>query len=420
MSICVKQRFSSATLLVEAAKPSGIDLYLAMTQLGWKRYSLCAFEQRLEGASYEGPYSRGTSASMIRGFMLFVLFFEFSVALTVEGQSLQLAGKLLGAMNEANDALNTLDTLQTAASDALVGNRVSAGTGWSKLADRFNKAAADAESAPLPPDPVVTQPVSAAELADCKTRAGAVAKLTSYLNDLRSSRQATQESLRSLDHQLTRIAQGRRALEYLINVHEQLIKVPIYGDLFVLNWVDLNTSVSDSFGELESAFRAQRQKYFTNDRALGLRIGNLQSNISLFTPCVSSGTFVGTGPDAVYTWPADMAGCVQITRVRAITLSLTISPNGQLTSGGVTYVATGVVPTPGCWHYQFFPNPAPEAPHGLRLKSGTVSGQNINATFSTTLGSNVNPNFTGTIKNGRLSGVLNVPMAGFSIARQIQ
>jgi hypothetical protein len=115
-----------------------------------------------------------------------------------------------------------------------------------------------------------------------------------------------------------------------------------------------------------------------------------------------------------------MAGCVQITRVRAITLSLTISPNGQLTSGGVTYVATGVVPTPGCWHYQFFPNPAPEAPHGLRLKSGTVSGQNINATFSTTLGSNVNPNFTGTIKNGRLSGVLNVPMAGFSIARQIQ
>jgi len=65
--------------------------------------------------------------------------------------------------------------------------------------------------------------------------------------------------------------------------------VPIYGDLFVLNWVDLNGTVLDSLGELDSAYRNLRERYEDNVASLAKQVANLQSNINLFTgPCEST------------------------------------------------------------------------------------------------------------------------------------
>jgi hypothetical protein len=91
-----------------------------------------------------------------------LLAFTYLVLSTsAHAQTLEITGKLLSGMKEVHDALDTLDTLDNAAHDALAEKKVSAGTGWSKLADKFTKAAKDVESAPLPTEPSVVDPVTA-------------------------------------------------------------------------------------------------------------------------------------------------------------------------------------------------------------------------------------------------------------------
>jgi hypothetical protein len=191
-------------------------------------------------------------------------------------------------MNEANDAIDTLMKLNSAATDALAGKTPSTGGDWSKLADNYDKAAADAKAAPVPSALIPTNNiVSMAELSNCGTRQNAIAKLNGYLADLRSTQTRGQDGLLKIDGQLANVQNARTALTYLISVHEKLMTLPVVGNKFALDWLDLNTRVSRSLGDLDSAFKNQRKRFADDLAILNVKIQNYQSNLAL-TRCLPS------------------------------------------------------------------------------------------------------------------------------------
>jgi hypothetical protein len=101
-----------------------------------------------------------------------------------------------------------------------------------------------------------------------------------------AARQTGEQSVQQIDQQIKRTAEAGKHLDYLIGVHEKLMKVPIYGSMFDMDWLDLNTSVSGSLNELDSAYKKQKERYSTNLSRLGTEIANLQSNINLISPCL--------------------------------------------------------------------------------------------------------------------------------------
>jgi hypothetical protein len=185
------------------------------------------------------------------------------------------------AIVESNEALDTMNRLQQAAQDALAGKPISIGTDWSKLADRYDKAARDAKSAPLPAAIPQTEPVSVEDLRKCTTRAEAIHKLTNYLTDLRASQSSGQELEKTLDKQLANIQHAKQALAYLITVHEKLMALPVVGTSFGLDWVDLNTRVSDSLAGLDDALKGNRKRTDEALSTLSIKIRNYESNLSL-------------------------------------------------------------------------------------------------------------------------------------------
>ena len=205
-------------------------------------------------------------------------------------------------------------------------------------------------------------------------------------------------------------------MQYLIDYHEKLMMVPVFGDLFTPNWIDLNTVVSDSLGELDTAYKSQKQKYSANVSLLGIKISNLQGNINLFTPCLG-GTWLGTGTDASYTTTGltKPPYCYETTRRSAVTISITVAPSGAVTGGYVKNVDSSTfspaqlcVGKTGTYHSYW------------RLSSGSSSGQNLHAVFllwhqklNIVIPIDVErAAFDGMVANGRLRGVLTITALG--------
>jgi hypothetical protein len=209
------------------------------------------------------------------------------ISLTVPGtshaQSLELGGKLLEALNEAHDAFESLTTLHQAAQDALSGRSVSAGSDWSTLADRYDHAAQTARSAPLPSDFQSKNIVSVSDFMDCSKRTDSMDKLRGYLGDLQTARDQGNVSLSNLDQRLTEIPPAQKALTYLINVHQQLVSIPVYGQKFAFDWLDLEARVSPALNSLEAELKNQRARIAADVQKLNSEITNYQANLSQLT-----------------------------------------------------------------------------------------------------------------------------------------
>ena len=333
------------------------------------------------------------------------------LSLPTLGQNLELAGKLIAAIKETNDALTILDSVHTAATNALAGKPVTAGSDWYKLAVKFTVAAEDTKAVLLPSEIVVSEPVTASELANCSTRENAVGKLNSYLTGLKNARLSGQNSIQSLDDELKKVAAAKEGLAYLIRVHEQLIKVPVYGDLFVNSWIDLNTTVGESLGDLNSAYTDLKKRFAENVATLAQQISNLESNISLLTPCTPPGTWSGSGTDASVTINASIAPppCYQTLSRKNLNVSITVEDGGAVSGGAVKYhESTTYGPPQNC-------DPSLlKIPFGYdstwKLRSGSTSGGTITATFQVfVLGHFLEGSsaiFVGRVKDGHLNGEL--------------
>jgi hypothetical protein len=323
-------------------------------------------------------------------------------------QSLELTAKLVAAMKETSDAVTVLDSMQTAATNALLGKPVSAGSDWSKLAVKLTAAAKDTKSVPLPSEVVVSEPVTAPELANCSTRGDAVGKLNSYLTGLMNARSSGQKSIQSIDDELERVAAAKKALAYLIQVHTKLVQVPLYGNLFVNSWIDLQTSVGESLGDLGTAYNDLRKRFGDNVATLTKQINNLESNISLFTPCVPPGIWSGSGTDSSVTnnFSAQPPFCYQTNQKKNVNVSITIGVGGAVTGGTVTYHSVlSFAPPQACPN-----NFTMEGDAIYNVKSGSSSGETITATFQKIMFNHpVDAElavFVGHVTNNRLSGEL--------------
>lgn len=214
--------------------------------------------------------------------LVFVAFNSFTVG-TSGAQSLELVGKLASALTEAKDAFENLTVLRAAAADALAGKNVSTGGDWSALADQYDRAAQLAREAPLPSQFQSRNIVSVADLANCSTRSNTIEKLRAYRDELASARGQGSASVARLDESLSEISRAQEALAYLIDVHGKLSTLPIYGQRFAFDWVDLEARVRPALNGLEGDLRRQRSRFVEDLSKLNLSISNFQANLDQMT-----------------------------------------------------------------------------------------------------------------------------------------
>ena len=198
------------------------------------------------------------------------------------GQDLQLVGKLAAALSDAQDAYKKLEMGRQAAQDALQGKRVTTGGDWARVAEKYDKAAKGAREAPLPSQFQSKNIASVADLANCSTRAATLGKLKAYLDELTAARRHGAAAVAAINERLMEIPKAGEAVTYLMKVHEKLVAVPIYGEKFALDWIDLD-AVQLSLNGLESDLKSQKARFSADLAKMDIAIANFNANLSQLT-----------------------------------------------------------------------------------------------------------------------------------------
>jgi hypothetical protein len=221
-----------------------------------------------------------------------------SCAIGQDTSLLSLSAQAVQALNTADDAFNDLTTVQGIVVD--IENKKTPtipGNSWSKLAEKYRNAAISLKQAPLPTDFDKSKyAFSPQDLQNCTSRQKSLDKAGGYIAELQAAGPRGEAEIRRLNGELERLEKARKALEYLISVHGKLIAVPLYGDTFKWDWFALNTDVSSSLSDLDSAVKEQKQRIQTELKKLPPSIANLRSNVSLLNgmTCGLAGSWSGT------------------------------------------------------------------------------------------------------------------------------
>ena len=215
--------------------------------------------------------------------ILVVSMFSSTALAEVDYELLKMSAEAGNALKTADDAFSDLNSVLHMVQDIENKRKPNVTESrWTELATEYQQAAATLSQAPLPTDfNREKYRFSIDELNYCDTDDQSLAKATGYLSELRGALPRGQDEVGKLDLRLNRIAAARQALTYLISVHDKLITVPIYGEIFKWDWLELNTEVSDSLNTLQAAVNAQKKKLTGEMAKISQYITNLQSNLSL-------------------------------------------------------------------------------------------------------------------------------------------
>lgn len=211
------------------------------------------------------------------------LCFHLPARADVDPNLLKLGIKVYSAIKKAKSSLGELKKVEEVVKDIEAGRTPSVTSNqWADLAQKYRNAAKELKEAPLPTDFDKSKYAFTLEqLRNCDTREESLTKARGYLKELQDARARGQQAVKDLDESLSEADVARAALKYLIEVHEKLIDVPIYGSIFQWDWFELNTDVSASLGDLTSALKAQKKKINDELEKLSSYIPNLQGNLSL-------------------------------------------------------------------------------------------------------------------------------------------
>jgi hypothetical protein len=321
-------------------------------------------------------------------------------------ESLTLTAEFVSALHEVDNSFASLTALTDAASAALAGHAPKFNADWGKLAEAYEKAAADAKAAPLPSSvKPASNVVTVADLTHCSTRQASIATLTGNLVDLQNTQQKGQNQLSELDKQLANVEAARDKLRYLLDVQYKLIDLPVVGEHFSLDWTDLDTRVRASLGELESVLTKQHQQLVTNLDLLKPRIHNYQSNLTFVKRMPRCSPIAGAWQGAGSSATVQVSGrdyCSYRTTINDVHLSVSVNGRGQLTAGTVTAVMDESL----VGNCSFAP--AGTRNHSYALARGSSNNRNVLAEF-TAISSNspkCSARFDGSVINGRLVGTL--------------
>lgn len=214
-----------------------------------------------------------------------------------QGDLLRLSGQTLAAMQEAHGALSDLQSVREIVR-AIEEDRAPSTTvnQWADLAERYRHAATQLASSPMPTDfDPAPYRVSVAQLANCDTRDASLVRLRGYATQMNDALRRGQDSLADLERASADLIVARRVLGELIDVHSRLAAVPIYGQIFQWDWLELNTNVSASLAALESAVTARRARVIAATRAITAYVANLQPNVAALESmrCTLAGQWTG-------------------------------------------------------------------------------------------------------------------------------
>lgn len=200
----------------------------------------------------------------------------------VDPNLLKLSTQVYDAIKKGKDGLEELKKVEGVVKDIEAGRTPSVTSNqWADLAKKYREAAKQIREAPLPTAFDKSKyAFSLDEFRNCDTREAGLAKARGYLNELRDARTRGEQASAALDSALSEAGTARAALKYLIEVHEKLVNVPVYGSIFQWDWFELNTDVSASLGDLTSALNAQKKKVGEEVGKLAVYISNLQGNLS--------------------------------------------------------------------------------------------------------------------------------------------
>lgn len=161
---------------------------------------------------------------------------------------------------------------------------------WASLAEDYKSIAEELETAPLPTDFDAKQyAVSLDDFRRCSTRPRSLQKLEGYLSELRDAVARGESALADIQEFESEATKARVALHYLIRVHDKLVNVPIYGEIFQWNWFELNNSVLGKLNRVDSAITKHKRKITENNKLIKEKVSNLESNLTSIKdlPCQS-------------------------------------------------------------------------------------------------------------------------------------
>jgi len=208
----------------------------------------------------------------------------------VDPNLLALSVKVYESIEEARKALGEIEAVQAVVQDIEAGKTPSVTQNqWTGLGDDYKALAKKIREAPLPTDfDKEKYTVSLSDLKSCSTREASINKLRGFLQELKDARKRGDAGLIQLGASLSEADKARVALKYLIDVHEKLASIPVYGSIFAWDWFELNTDVSASLSDLTSALKSQQKKLQGELAKLNLYIPNLEGNLTLFDPATCS------------------------------------------------------------------------------------------------------------------------------------
>jgi hypothetical protein len=211
-----------------------------------------------------------------------LLFLNLPIRADVDPNLLKLGVKVYAAIKKVKGGVADLKKVEEVVKEIEAGRTPSVTSNqWADLAKKYKDAAKEIKDSPLPTDFDRSKyAVSLEQLTNCDTREEGLTKIKGYLKELQEARTRGEKAVADLDDSLSDAERSRVALKYLIDVHEKLINVPIYGSIFQWDWFELNTDVSASLGDLTSALKAQKKKINEEIGKLSLYIPNLQGNLS--------------------------------------------------------------------------------------------------------------------------------------------
>lgn len=204
---------------------------------------------------------------------------------------------LTRTIEQLNKANSDIQHVSKVVSDIEAGRAVTVKSNeWADLSTRMTTVVNDLISAGMPTEfDRSAFAVSATALASCTTRSESLKQLEGYVFALRAAEHAGNKQLSSIDATLKELRASAVAVRYLIEVNAKMVSYPLYGDIFLWDWFDLESRVSKDIGRAESQLEAYRKRLKTNMDAARQAANNLQSNVDLLNnaSCEITGKWVG-------------------------------------------------------------------------------------------------------------------------------
>lgn len=189
--------------------------------------------------------------------------------------------EIVDVLSDAKGKLETIQRVKEIVEEIENGEEPSVDENqWSDLADQYDTLASRIEAAELPDNtPPRDLRVPIGDAMRCATRASAVSRLERYSAWLKDNRVKYNEALRDIDRSQDDVRNARSALRYVINAYDELVSIPIYGEIFAWDWFELENDVKQSLNRVSSALTTQKRRINSNLVTLNTNISNLDQNL---------------------------------------------------------------------------------------------------------------------------------------------